>query len=137
MKRRRGFFSNRHGITPVLSNLLLMVVAVAVMSIATTATYVITTNLRETMSERFVIEDVWFENSTIGIYIRNVGKNPIQISTVYINSTRYFFSPTPFNLGMENHRWLNISINWVSGSVYRIDVVTLRGNHAEDYYKAP
>jgi hypothetical protein len=114
-----------------------MVVAVAAMSIATTATYVITTNLRETMSERFITEDVWFRNSTISIYIRNVGKNSIQISTVYINSTRYFFTPTPFNLGIENHGWLNISCSWDSESVYRVDVITLRGNHAEDYYKAP
>jgi len=74
-RKLRRFFRAKRAITPVLSNLLLTVVAVAAMSIATTATYVITTNLRENMSERVVIEDLWF-NSTgnINVYLRNVGK---------------------------------------------------------------
>jgi len=58
-RKIKHLFRDRRAITPVLSNLLLMVVAVAAMSIATTATYVITTNLRETMSERLITEDVW------------------------------------------------------------------------------
>jgi len=56
-KRLQKFISDKRAITPVLSNLLLTVMAVAVMALATTATYVITTNLRETMSERVIIED--------------------------------------------------------------------------------
>ena len=69
------FLQNRKGITPILSNLLLTIIAVAAMSIATTATYVITTNLRETMSERIIVEDLWFTPpDRIGIYIRNIGK---------------------------------------------------------------
>jgi len=63
MKRLMKIFLNKRAITPVLSNLLLTVVAVAAMSIATTATYVITTNLRETMGERVIIEDVWFNHN--------------------------------------------------------------------------
>jgi len=137
VKKLVRFFSDKRGITPVLSNLLLMVVAVAAMSIATTATYVITTNLRETMSERFIVEDVWFYNSTISIYLRNTGKNSIQVSAVYINSTRYFFTPTSFNLGIGNGGWLNISTSWSSGNIYYLDIATLRGNHVGGYYKAP
>jgi len=141
-KRRllRLFVDNR-AITPVLSNLLLMVVAVAAMSIAAATTYVITTNLRETMGERLIIEDVWFNNATaagtrqISIYLRNVGKVPIRISTVYINHTRY---PSPtIELGLGDHGWLNITYSWASNGLYHLDVVTMRGTHAGGYYKAP
>jgi len=130
---------DRRAITPVLSNLLLMVVAVAAMSIAAATTYVITTNLRETMGERLIIEDVWFNNATgthqISIYLRNVGKVPIRISTVYINHTRY---PSPtLELGLDDHGWLNITYGWASNSLYHLDVVTMRGTHAGGYYKAP
>ncbi|MEM2947270.1 MAG: hypothetical protein QXN96_03410, partial [Candidatus Bathyarchaeia archaeon] len=87
--RSLELFTDKRAITPVLSNLLLMVVAVAAMSIAAATTYVITTNLRETMGERLIIEDIWFNNVTgtrqINIYLRNVGKSPIRVSTVYIN----------------------------------------------------
>jgi hypothetical protein len=48
-RRLLRLFMDKRAITPVLSNLLLMVVAVAAMSIAAATTYVITTNLRETM----------------------------------------------------------------------------------------
>jgi hypothetical protein len=133
------FFMDKRAITPVLSNLLLMVVAVAAMSIAAATTYVITTNLREIMGERLIIEDVWFNNvsgtSQISIYIRNVGKVPIRISTVYINHTRY---PSPtLELGLGDHGWLNITYAWASNGLYHLDVVTMRGIHAGGYYKAP
>jgi len=71
----REMLGNKRGITPVISNLLLMVIAVAAMAIATTATYVITGNLRDTMGERFIVEDVWFgQNNEVAIYLRNMGK---------------------------------------------------------------
>jgi E3 ubiquitin-protein ligase DOA10 len=139
MVRKLGrFFHDKRAITPVLSNLLLMVVAVAAMAIATTATYVITTNLRETMGERLIAEDLWFNPSgCISIYILNVGKTSIQISAVYVNHTKYSFTPTPFTLETSEHGWLNVSCSWASGDVYHVEIVTKRGYHVADYYKAP
>jgi hypothetical protein len=137
-KRFKKFIRDKRAITPVLSNLLLTVVAVAVMAIATTATYVITTNLRETMSERVVIEDLWFNNSTgnIDVYLRNVGQVGLQISMVYLNHTsESFVGPVSFDIG--EHGWLNISQTWLSGSVYYVDIVTTRGTHVGDYFTAP
>ena len=140
MQRHLKFFVDKRAITPVLSNLLLMVVAVAAMSIAAATTYVITTNLRETMGERLIIEDVWFNNETgvnrISVYIRNTGKVAITISAVYINgdSAQSF---TRLNLEPGDHRWLNITYSWESGGIYRIKIVTSRGNSIEDYFKAP
>ncbi|HVP15812.1 MAG TPA: hypothetical protein VMT42_00380 [candidate division Zixibacteria bacterium] len=134
----RKFVRDKRAITPVLSNLLLTVVAVAAMALATTATYVITTNLRETMGERIIIEDLWFNNSTgnIDVYLRNVGQTAIQISNVYVNHTSQYF-PTPFTLDVGQHQWLNISDSWVSGSLYYVDIVTTRGTHVGDYFTAP
>lgn len=60
MKRLKRLLLDKRAITPVLSHLLLTVIAVSVMSIATSATCVITTNLRENRGERIIIEDVWF-----------------------------------------------------------------------------
>lgn len=131
-------FRDKRGITPVLSNLLLTVVAVAAMAIATSATYVITTNLRENMSERVIVEDVWFNNYTnnIGIYVRNVGKVAVYITAVYVNHTSQSFT-NPFRLEINEHQWLNVSQNWVSNSLYYIDVLTTRGTHVAAYYEAP
>jgi len=138
MPRIAKIFRDKRAITPVLSSLLLTVVAVAAMAIATTATYVITTNLRDGMSERVIVEDAWFNNSTnsINVYLRNVGKVTIHISTVYVNHRPQPFTK-PFNLEIGENRWLNISESWVSGALYYVDITTTRGTHIADYYKAP
>lgn len=137
-RKLRKFVRDKRAITPVLSELLLTVVAVAAMALASTATYVITTNLRETMSERVIIEDLWFNNSTgnIDVCLRNVGQSAIQISDVYVNHTSQYF-PSPFRLDIGQHQWLNISDTWVSGSIYYVDIVTTRGTHVGDYFAAP
>jgi len=130
---------DKRAITPVLSNLLLTIVAVAAMSLATTATYLITSNLRENMSERIIIEDLWFDNVTgsrIRVYLHNVGKVAIRISAVYINHTSQIFN-SPFNLEISAHKWLDISYSWVSNGLYYVDIVTSRGFHVGGYYKAP
>jgi hypothetical protein len=137
-KNLRRLILNERAITPVLSNLLLTVVAVAAMALATTATYVITSNLRDTMGERVIVEDLWFNNATqtIDIYVRNVGQVAVQVSHVYVNHVSQSFA-RPFILETGQHRWLNISLDWVSGSLYYVDVVTTRGTHIADYFEAP
>lgn len=123
-------------ISPVLSNLLLIVVAVSAMSIATAATYVITTNLREAMGERFIIEDVWFKpGNEIAIYIRNTGKVSITIDAVYINKRPVLITELKLNIG--SHGWLNITYAWSSDTAYYIKVVSKRGTELADYYVAP
>ncbi|MCJ7767716.1 hypothetical protein MUP79_04955 [Candidatus Bathyarchaeota archaeon] len=135
---QRRFLNDKRGVTPVLSTLLLTVVAVAAMTIATTATYVITNNLRDTMSERAAIEDIWFNNQThtIDVYVRNIGKTAIQVTAVYVNHTSQDFTE-PFTLEIGQHTWLNIYEAWTSGSLYHIDMVTTRGTHVEEYSTAP
>jgi E3 ubiquitin-protein ligase DOA10 len=131
----RNILRNRKGITPVLSNLLLMVIAVAAMSIAITATYVITDNLHDTMGERFIVEDVWFTTEKISIYLRNVGKVSIRIAAVYVDHTPQSF--TPLKLEEDKHGWLNVTYSWSSNSAYHINIVTVRGTKVVDYYTSP
>ena len=131
----RNLLRNGRGITPVLSSLLLMVIAVAAMSIAITATYVITDNLHDTMGERFIVEDVWFTTGKISIYLRNVGKVSIKIAALYVNHTSQSF--TPPELEEDKHGWLNVTYSWNSDSVYHINIVTNRGTKVVDYYTSP
>lgn len=131
----RRFLKNKLGVTPVLSNVLLTVVAVAAMSLAVSATYVITNNMRQIMGERIIAEDVWFNSNHISIYLRNTGKVAIEVSSVYVNFTSYSF--TPFTLEVGGHGWLNVTCDWDADTLYHINVVTSRGTKIVDYYKAP
>ncbi len=112
-----------------------MVIAVAAMSIAITATYVITDNLHDTMGERFIVEDVWFTAGKISIYLRNVGKVSIKIAAVYVDHTPQPL--TPLKLEENKHGWLNVTYSWSSNSVYHINIVTIRGTKVVDYYESP
>ena len=131
----RRFLRNKRGVTPVLSNVLLTVVAVAVMSLAASATYVITDNMHQIMGERVVAEDVWFTPDGISIYLRNIGKVAIEVSSVYVDFTSQSF--TPLTLEVGDHGWLNVTSSWDAGGVHHINVVTSRGTKIVDYYKAP
>jgi len=135
VKDVRKILRDRKGITPVLSNVLLMMIAVGAMSIAITATYVITGNLRETMGERFVVEDVWFTTGKIAIHLLNVGKMRIKVVSVYVNHTSQ--SVTALELDVGGHGWLNVTQSWISNSAYYINIVTTRGTKVADYYRSP
>jgi hypothetical protein len=126
---------NRRAVTPVLSSLLLTVIAVAGMSIAITATYVITDGLHDSMGERIIVEDVWFTSDQISIYVRNVGKVSINVASVYVNRTSQSF--LAFELEQGAHDWLNVTYDWKLKSVYEIKFVTRRGTNVVDYYMSP
>ena len=134
----KRFLRDKRAITPVLSHLLLTVVAVAIMSLATSATFMITTNMRETMGERVIVEDVWFNSAagTIDVYMSNVGKADMQVSSVYVEHVGQSFNG-PFILEVKKHGWLRIAYSWTSEESYYIDIVTKRGTHIASYYKAP
>jgi len=131
----KKFLKNKKAITPVLSNVLMMLIAVAGMSIAITATYVITNNFHDIMGERFIVEDVLFRTGGISIYLRNTGKVSIRFSSVYVNSTVQ--SLTALQLEVANHGWLNFTYSWTANRVYYINVVTSRGTQIANYYRAP
>jgi len=113
----------------------LTLIAVAAMSIAVTATYVITDNLHDNMGERLIVEDVWFTPGQVSLYLRNVGKVSIKIAAVYVDRTSQSF--TSLELEKDKHGWLNVTYSWSSDSVYEIKVATLRGTNVVDYYTSP
>ena len=132
----RKLSRNRRGVTPVLSSLLLTIIAVAGMSIAITATYVITDELHDSMGERLVVEDVWFTtDDQISLYLRNVGKVSVEVVAVYVNRTEQSF--TPLELEEDSHGWLDVNYSWSADSVHEIKVVTKRGTNVVDYYVSP
>ena len=131
----RKLSRNRRGVTPVLSSLLLTVIAVAGMSIAVTATYVITDELHESMGERLIVEDVWFTSGQVSLYVRNVGRVSVNVAAVYINRTSQSF--TSLELEQNEHGWLTVNYGWSADSAYEIKVVTRRGTNVVDYYVSP
>jgi flagellin-like protein len=126
---------NRKAITPVLSTVLLTVITVAGMSIAIAATYVITGNLKDTMGERFIVEDVWFRPGNISVYLRNTGKTALDVVAVYVN---YASQPiVMLHLEPLSHNWLNLTYAWSANTVYHINIATSRGTQVADYYASP
>src|SRR3989304_2515092 len=99
----RTLLKNKRAITPVLSSVLMMLIAVAGMSIAITATYIITTNYHDIMGERFIVEDVYFRTGGVSIYLRNIGKVAVKFVSVYVNHTAQ--SSTALDLEIANHGW--------------------------------
>jgi FlaG/FlaF family flagellin (archaellin) len=133
----RRFLNDKRGLTPIISELLLVVIAVSAMSIATSATYVITTNMRENMSERVVAEDVWFNTaSSVSVYVYNVGKVDVSFTQAYVNHESVTFN-APQKLETNQSYALTVNHVWTSGEVYYIDIVTARGLHVAGYYQAP
>ena len=131
----RKLLRNKKGVSPVLSSLLLTVIAVAGMSIAVSATYVITDGLHNNMSERIIMEDIWFNQNQISVYVRNIGRIKIDIDAVYINQIQQNF--TPLELEEGNHGWLNITSSWSPDKEYEIKIVTGRGTIVANYYISP
>ncbi|MGD2065969.1 MAG: hypothetical protein PVI43_02220 [Candidatus Bathyarchaeota archaeon] len=111
------------------------VIAVAGMSIAIGATYVITDGLHNNMGERLIVEDVWFTSDEVSLYLRNVGKVSVKVDAVYINRVSQSFEV--LELEQNEHGWLNVTYSWSPNSVYEIKVVTGRGTNVVDYYTSP
>jgi len=119
----------------VLSSLLLTVIAVAGMSLAIGATYVITEGLHDNMGERLLVEDVWFTSNQISLYVRNTGKVAIDVDAVYVGRTRQSFAP--LSLEQNKHGWLNVTYSWGADTAYELKIVTRRGTIIVDYYMSP
>jgi len=138
MKPFKRLIQDKRAISEVLSHLLLTVVAVALMSIAISATFVITTDLRQNMGERVTVEDAWFNSATktVDLYLDNVGKVDVEVAAVYVNHASTPLSS--FNIKVSESGILHVNLDgWTTGTVYYIDIVTSRGNHIADSYKAP
>ncbi len=134
-KSLEKLWRNSKGVTPVLSSLLLTVIALAGMSIAVAATYVITNGLHDNMSERLIVEDVWFTNGHVSLYVGNVGRVAIKLDAVYVDRVEQSFTPLELEQGQRG--WLNVSFSWNPNSAYEIKIATKRGTKVVDFYMSP
>ena len=158
---KKSFLKNEEGVSPVVGALLMVMVVVAAFSAIYVFVLDYTANRKivytqfftesiEEAKERFVIEDVWFtsdngNNNKIDIYLRNVGKIKINITSVTImdnnsNTLEITLSPPYLILDVGEHGWLNatlVSSSWQADTQYHVTVETERGNSIEGYYKSP
>jgi len=125
----------------MISDLILTFVVVMAMSALLTwvVIYTQSTPWKEAVKERLVIEDAWFNETGIGIYIYNYGDVDVVIKRVYITPG----PPLPVWEGevlVRHGRSVEITISdftWETGQAYEIRVETGRGSEFEILVKAP
>jgi len=142
-------FNRGKGVSPIISIFLMAIIVASAFGVLYAFVLDYTANRKlyftqffqnatEEVQERFIIEDVWFtpENET-HIYVRNVGRIAINITTVTINETSI---PVSLYLSVGEHDWLNLPkqhAHWNHDTTYHIVVETSRGNTLEGYYRSP
>jgi len=138
-------FKDERGVSPIVSALLMIVITVAAFSITYAATNSWTSAQRSgqllALQERLVVEDVWFKhnssNSAICVYARNVGKVELEIYSLKVNevvSTET--TPTKLRLSVGFGGWMNTTYNWMTGTTYKIEILTDRGSVIATYATA-
>ena len=146
-----GRKTERLGVTPVISDVLLTVVVVIAMSVllAWATSYVYFNPWKARVQERFIIEDAWFNTTAggedvLGIYIYNYGKVDIRIDAVYISpglkgpvSSDNYVEGWHLGLRPGGAGRIIVKFDWESGRAYHIKVVTGRGTAAEVLAVAP
>lgn len=86
--------------------------------------------------EKFITDDVWFYNAgNVNVSVVNVGKIPVNITAISFNDTDV--TPTVVTiLGIDQSAIISLEFSWSSGEVYRVEVMSERGNIYESYWKA-
>jgi len=110
---------------------------------------------QQALQERFVVEEVYFNNTSsnhnIIIFVRNVGAINITLVAIYINGNPQssFTTPSvpagyckvlPAPLGVQQMCVFNMtygSSNWTSGTIFTIVATSSRGNQATATARGP
>ncbi|MFQ5712197.1 MAG: hypothetical protein ACE5GD_10540 [Candidatus Geothermarchaeales archaeon] len=84
----------------------------------------------DSMSERFVIVDVWFHGTEVTIGVYNYGSLPLEVDAVYVDDAL-----VERGLGVEVDVYgtasFSVDYSYVSGQVYQVKVVSVRGSAYE------
>ena len=93
------------------------------------------------MSERFIIEDIWFRNSSgtrtlVTIFIRNIGDVELNITRFKIDDIRYTNTPGGLELSPDIAGSMNVTFLWSPETTYKIEIKTDRGNFVTLYETA-
>lgn len=97
---------------------------------------VLTVNLfreasQDSDSEHIVITSMEFSGSgtTMKLTINNTGTVPVTINEVWVNDTKKAtVPPLPQTVSSNNDLTLSIACSWISGNIYQIKLISLRGN---------
>lgn len=143
---------NKFGETEIISTIILVGVTIVAFTIILSGTSQWINISRyydvEGVYERLVIEDVWFMplhgNRVIRLAITNVGKTWIRIVTISIFKKDGNVLIKSFNPGL-NLYVINelvsvdvfLDVPWTPKTVYRIEIITMRGNKFEGIYTSP
>ena len=139
MKR---FVNAKRGISPIVSSLLMLLVAVIAFGLVLGYTNnFISAQRSNTLSyirERLAVEDVWFRlDNTISLYVTNVGMVPLQITEVLVNHESVDISPSPLKLVRFQLGEARFNFSWVSGVEYSFIIMTKGGYYIEVSSTAP
>lgn len=89
------------------------------------------------VKESFVVEDVWFYDSSgkkADITVRNTADLPITISKVYINNSEAWSGSQV--ISPDNTAKITVNTQWGSGDAQSIQVQTTRGSQAKQLWKS-
>jgi len=158
------FLRNRHGVSPVISNIILVAAVITVgfavlaWTYSTSSSY--TTQYGTTVSsdidklrERVAFEYIFYNNAgspkTLTVYLMNFGKvNNVNVTTVYVSNSSWlttFSSPQLKFLNTTQTSYLDVgeegyfvlsSITLQTGISYNVKIVTWRGSIFESTFVA-
>ena len=133
------FFSNKRGVSPVVSAVIMILVVMIGMStlFAFFINYSRDFQLGSgsAVLESMTVEDVWFRNSnTVEIWVYNFGKVNLKITDVYVDSSAVLFAPDDLHIAIGEHEQIIVSSSFVASGRYHFKIVTTRGTSFEGTY---
>jgi len=127
----------KRGVSPIVSGLLVIVLVFAGFSMlySITDSWIRAQRRNELfyMHERFIIEDIWFRNSSgtrtlVTIFIRNIGDVDLKITQCKIDDKIYTNTPGVLELSPGIAGNMNVTFSWSPDTTYKIEFKTERGN---------
>jgi hypothetical protein len=93
-------------------------------------------------TEELRITDVQFGTGYLTLTVRNTGGSiPVEISEVTVDDLNQTVPPQTVSVNQQipvgEQRSISVSCEWISGAVYQIRLITVRGNPFIDYAVAP
>jgi flagellin-like protein len=150
---------SRKGVSPVIAAMLMIVVAIIGMSFlfAFAVNYAADFQLGRgsAVLESMVIENVWVRNSTLGgnstvwIWVYNVGEVDLEISNIFVNDYKASINyveqvndgdlvhelDPPFEVGVGEHVMFSVNSTSLGNDGYNLfKLVTARGSAVEERY---
>jgi flagellin-like protein len=137
----------RRGLSPIFSNILLILIIVLGMSFAFAYLTGYVSDFQQgqgsAIMELIVVEDVWFRSTThINITLYNYGQVDVTVGSVYLDGLQVDFtgdSDGVLTLSLEEHGCVHVypTQPLAKSTSYKIKVVTERGSAFEGQYTTP